>query len=166
MQKPCLERLSRLIASTITCGLLAAGTTAIAQSNSDSTSESRQCSERTIMGAFGFSSEGLVIPAPGVTLPFRSVGTTHFDGRRNFVFLEHTVVNGTSLESGWTQSTGTYSVNADCTGMLTINTPNSPVPIQVSFVVVEGGREVRGVGNSNAITTVWIRLRDSERDRD
>ena len=166
MQKPSLEKLSRLITSTITFGLIAAGTTAIAQSNANSTSESRQCSERTIMGAFGFSSEGLVIPAPGVTLPFRSVGTTNFDGRGNLVFLEHTVVNGTSLESGWTRSTGTYSVNADCTGMMTINTPDSPVPIQASFVVVKGGSEVRGVGNSNAISTVWIRLRDSERDRD
>src|ERR1700755_3194558 len=166
MQKPSLEKLSRLITSTITCGLLVAGTTAIAQSNADSASEARQCSDRTIMGGYGLSSEGLVIPAPGVTLPFRSVGTTHFDGKGHFDFLEHTVVNGTSLESGWTRSTGTYSVNADCTGMLTINTPDSPVPIQVSFVVVKGGTEVRGVGNTNAITTVWIRLRDSERDRD
>ena len=166
MQKPRLEKLSRLITSAIACGLLAAGTTTIAQSNADSTSEARQCSDRTIMGGYGFSSEGLVIPAPGVTLPFRSVGTTHFDGKGNFVFLEHTVVNGTSLESGWTRSTGTYSVNADCTGMLTINTPDSPVPIQVSFVVVKGGGEVRGVGNSNAISTEWIRLRDGERDRD
>jgi hypothetical protein len=166
MQKLCLEKLYRFITSTIICGLLAAGTTAIAQFNTDSTSESRKCSDRTITGAFGFSSEGLVIPAPGVTLPFRSVGTTNFDGRGNLVFIEHTVVNGTSLESGWTRSTGTYSVNADCTGMMTINTPDSPVPIQASFVVVKGGREVRGVGNSNAIGTVWIRLRDSERDRD
>jgi hypothetical protein len=161
MQKPCLEKLSRLITYPIACGLLAAGTTAIAQSNADST-----CSERTVMGGYGFSSEGLVIPAPGVTLPFRSVGTTHFDGKGNFVFLEHTVINGTSQESGWTRSTGTYSVNADCTGMLTINTPDSPVPVQGSFVVVKGGGEVRGEGNSNAISTVWIRLRDGERDRD
>src|SRR4051794_858436 len=153
MQKPCLEKLSRLITSTITCGLLVASVNA--QTNADSTSESRQCSERTIMGDYGFSSEGLVIPAPGVTLPFRSVGTTHFDGSGNFVFVEHTVVNGTSLESGWTRSTGMYSINPDCTGMLTINTPNSPVPIQASFVVVKGGRQVLGEGNSNAISTVW-----------
>jgi hypothetical protein len=166
MQKPCFEKLSRLITSTIACGLLAAGTTAIAQSNADSTSEARHCSDRTIMGAYGYSSEGLVIPAPGVTLPFRSVGTTHFDGRGNLSWLEHTVVNGMSQESGWTRSTGTYSVNPDCTGMLTINTPDSPVPIQVSFVVVKGGREIRGEGNANAISTEWIRLRDAERDRD
>jgi hypothetical protein len=51
------------------------------------------------MGAYGFSSEGLVIPAPGVTLPYPGVGRTNFDGRGNFVFLEHTVVNVTFNES-------------------------------------------------------------------
>jgi hypothetical protein len=166
MQKPCLEKLSRLMTFSLACGLLAAGTTAIAQSNADSTSEDRHCSDRTIMGRYGFSSEGLLFVAQGVTLPFRSVGTTHFDGKGDFSFLEHTVVNGMSLESGWTPSNGTYSVNSDCTGMLTINTPDSPVPVQASFVVVKGGREIRGVGNSNAISTVWVRLRDGERDRD
>jgi hypothetical protein len=166
MHRPSLEKLSRFMMSTIACGVLAAGTGAIAQSNADSASEAEHCSDRTIAGAYGNSSEGLVIPAPGVTLPFRSVGTTRFDGRGDFSFVEHTVVNGASLESGWTHSTGTYSVNADCTGMFTINTPDSPVPIQGSFVVVRGGREVLGEGNSNAISTRWVRLGHGERDRD
>jgi hypothetical protein len=150
------------------CGLLA-GATAIGQSSAGSVSDSRhdrECSDRMLWGDYGFSSEGLVIPAPNVTLPFRSVGTTHFDGRGNFSFLEHTVINGVSQESGWTRSPGTYTVNEDCTGMLTINTPNSPVPVKASFVVFREGAEVRAVGNSNAITTVWNRLHDRERDRD
>jgi hypothetical protein len=50
--------------------------------------------------------------------------------------------------------------------MLTINTPDSPVPIKVSFVVFREGEEVRGVGNSNAISTVWNKLHDREGDRD
>src|ERR1700761_7657989 len=100
------------------CGLLA-GATAVAQSSADSVSDSRhdrECSDRMLRGDYGSRSEGLIIPAPNVTLPFRSVGTTHFDGRGDFSGLEHTVVNGTSLESGWTRNTGTYSVNEDCTG--------------------------------------------------
>ena len=166
MQTPFLEKLSRLMTLTLACGLLAAGISATAQSNPDSTSEGRSCSDRTIMGRYGFSSEGLLFVMQGATLPFRSVGTTQFDGKGDFSFLEHTVVNGRSLETGWTPSNGTYSVNSDCTGMLTINTPDSPVPVQASFVVVKGGREIRGVGNSNAISTVWIRIRAHERDRD
>jgi hypothetical protein len=153
----------------LACGSLAAGATAVAQSSADSVSDARHdrdCSDRMLWGDYGASSEGLVIPAPTVNLPFRSVGTTHFDGRGNLSNLEHTVVNGVSQESGWTRSPGTYTVNEDCTGMLTLNTPNSPVPIKVSFVVFRGGEEVRGIGNTNAITTVWNKLHDRGRDRD
>jgi hypothetical protein len=166
MHRPSLEKLSRFMMSAVACGVLAAGIPAIAQSNADSTSDAEHCSDRTITGGFGYSSDGFVIPAPGVTLPFRSVGTTHFDGKGDFSFVEHTVVNGVSQESGWTHSTGTYSVNADCTGTFTINTPDSPVPIQGSFVVVKGGREILGEGNTNAISTHWLRLGHGERDRD
>jgi hypothetical protein len=167
MQKQFLTKLSGSVSLVIiSCGLLAASATAVAQSNADSASGARHCNDRMLSGDYGFSSEGLVIPAPNVNLPFRSVGTTHFDGRGDLSFLEHTVINGASLESGWTRSPGTYVVNADCTGMLTINTPNSPVPIIASFVLFREGEEVRAVGNSNAITTVWNKLHDRERDRD
>jgi hypothetical protein len=166
MQKQSVTKLSGLVSLVMCCGLLAAGATAVAQSSADSQSGAQQCSNRMLWGDYGFSSEGLVIPAPNVTAQFRSVGTTHFDGRGNFSFLEHTVIDGSSLESGWTRSPGTYTVNADCTGMLTINTPNSPVPVNASFVVFRQGEEVRAVGNSNAISTVWNRLHDRERDRD
>jgi hypothetical protein len=173
MQKQSVTKLSRLVnlrfvsLIMMACGLLAAGATAVAQSSADSVSDARhdrQCSDKMLWGDYGFSSEGLVIPAPNVSLQFRSVGTTHFDGRGDFSFLEHTVVNGSSLESGWTRSTGTYTVNRDCTGMLTINTPDSPVPIKGSFVVFREGAEVRAVGNSNAISTVWNKLHERDRD--
>jgi hypothetical protein len=167
MKKQSVTKLSGFVSLVImSCGLLAAGATAVAQSSADSQSRALQCSNRMLSGDYGSSSEGLIIPAPNVTLPFRSVGTTHFDGRGDFSGLEHTVVNGTSLESGWTRNTGTYSVNADCTGMMTLNTPNSPVPIKVSFVVFREGEELRAEGSTNAISTVFNKLHDRERDRD
>jgi hypothetical protein len=167
MQKQCVTKLSGSVSLVVmSCGLLTAGATAVAQSSASSESGATQCSDRMLWGDYGFSSEGQVIPAPNVTAQFRSVGTTHFDGRGDFSFLEHTVVNGSSLESGWTRSPGTYTVNEDCTGMMTINTPDSPVPINASFVVFREGEEVRAVGNSNAISTVWNKLHDRQRDRD
>jgi hypothetical protein len=175
MQRQSVTKLSGLVSFRfvslilMACGLLAAGATAVAQSSAGSESDSqhdRDCSDRMLWGDYGHSSEGVVIPAPNVTLQFRSVGTAHFDGRGNFSFLEHTVINGVSQESGWTRSPGTYTVNADCTGMLTINTPLSPVPINASFVVFREGEEVREIGNSNAISTVFDKLHDRGRDRD
>jgi hypothetical protein len=163
MQKQSVTKLSGFVSLVlISCGLFAA--TAVAQS-SDSQSGARQCSNRMLWGDYGASAEGLVLPAPNVALQFRNVAITHFDGRGDLSYLEHTVINGVSQETGWTRSTGTYAVNADCTGMLTINTPDSPVPIQVSFVVFREGEEVRGVGNTNAISTVWKKLHHRERDR-
>ena len=153
----------------MTCGLLVAGATAVAQSSAGSVSDARHdgdCSDSMLSGDYGFSSEGVIIPAPNVTLQFRSVGTAHFDGRGSYSILEHTVVNGVSLESGWTRSTGTYSVNEDCTGMATLNTPNSPVPITTSFVVFREGEEMREIGNTNAISTLYNKLHDRGRDRD
>jgi hypothetical protein len=34
---------------------------------------------------------------------------------------------------------GTYTVNPNCTGTAVMNTPNSPVPLHLAFVVVRHG---------------------------
>jgi hypothetical protein len=48
-------------------------------------------------------------------------------------------------------ASGTYSVNANCTGSAMVNTPNSPVPLKLAFVVVKEWKEVRTVFDTNAI---------------
>jgi len=136
----------------IVCGLLASGASAMAQSNDG------HCSNRTLFGDYGYASEGVLLPAPGVTLQFRSVGMTHFDGKGNLTWVEHTVVNGTSLGAGWTAASGTYTVNSDCTGTAVVNTPNSPVPLNLAFMVVREGKEMHSVLDSNAITAVFIKV--------
>jgi len=39
-----------------------------------------------------------------------------------------------------------------------VDTPNSPVPLQLFFSVVQQGKQLYSVVNGNAITTVWTRL--------
>ena len=134
------------------CGLLASGASVMAQSNDG------QCSIRTLFGDYGFAAEGVLLPAPGVSLTFRSVGVAHFDGRGNLTWVEHTVVNGTLLEPGWTEASGSYIVNPNCTGTAVVNTPNSPVPLNLAFVVVRQGKEVHTVLDSHAIATVFIKV--------
>jgi hypothetical protein len=77
------------------------------------------------------------IPGLPAQAPFRSVGLAQFDGKGNLTWLEHTVVNGTLLEADWPAAGGTYSVNANCTESAMVNTPNSPVPLKLAFVVVK-----------------------------
>lgn len=150
MQKKSVSRMRML--AMIVCGLLASGASAMAQSNEG------HCSNRTLFGDYGYASEGVLLPAPGVSLQFRSVGMTHFDGKGNLTWVEHTVVNGTSLGAGWTAASGTYTVNSDCTGTAVVNTPNSPVPLNLAFMVVREGKEMHSVLDSNAIATVFIKV--------
>ena len=156
-------KVSMLTVSIMICGLLASGTSAMAQSNHgiSALSESgfRHCSDRTLSGDYGWVSEGVLLPAPGVSLQFRSVGMAHFDGRGNLTWVEHTVIDGVLLEPGFTTAAaGTYAVDPNCTGTAIVNTPNSPVPLNLAFVVVKQGREVHTVLDTNAISTVFTKV--------
>ena len=102
----------------------------------------------------------MLLGTPGLPpeAPFRSVGMTHFDGKRKLPWVEHTVVNGLPLDVDRTAASGTYAVNPNCTGTAVVNTPNSPVPLNLAFVVVRQGKEIHSVLDTNAIATIFIRV--------
>jgi hypothetical protein len=138
----------------IACVVLAFGASVVAQGPGTG-----PCSNRTLFGNYGWSSQGQVLPAPGVALPFTSTGVANFDGKGNVSWLEHTVVNGEQLGADWTHSTsGTYTVNPDCTGKMVATTPNSPVPLNIFFSVVQQGKQFYSVANGHAISGVYTRV--------
>ena len=59
----------------VVCGVLVSGIYARAGSDNGA------CSNQTLKGDYGFAIEGLILAAPGVTLPLRGVAMTHFDGK-------------------------------------------------------------------------------------
>jgi hypothetical protein len=145
----------RSIAVLIACSLLASGAPALADS------DDLHCSNRTVFGDYGSSSEGVLLGIPGqAEVQFRGLTLTHFDGRGKLTWLEHTVINGAPLNPGtpWTAASGTYTVNPNCTGMAVVNTPNSPVPLNLAFVIVKQGREIRTILDAHAIASVFIRV--------
>lgn len=119
-------------------GLLASGGTAVAES----------CSNNTLQGSYGFTIEGLALPAPGVTVPLRGVAMTHFDGKGNLTQVDHVVFNGVPPAIFWTPGSGTYQVNEDCTGSAQIKVPASGEILNLAFVLVKQGKEIRTVVNS------------------
>lgn len=139
----------------IVCGLVASGSPAVAQS-----SETVGCSNQTLSGNYGYAAEGVLIAVPGLPAdaPFRSVGMTHFDGSGNLRWLETTVINGIEVSPDWTAAHGTYTVNPNCTGTAVVITPNSPVPLNLAFVVVRQGREIHSVDKADAIATVFTKV--------
>lgn len=120
----------------------------------------QDCRDANLDGAYGFHAEGALAPAPNVSLTFRSVGMTHFDGGGHLTWVEHTVIGGMSFGSGWTAASGTYIVNSNCTGTAVINTPNSPVPLHLSFVVVNDGKQVHSVLSTDAVSSEFTKVED------
>jgi hypothetical protein len=153
----------------VVCALLASGGAAMAQSDDAGVAADRahsSCSNRTLSGDYGdLVSDGVLIGTPGLPqeAQFRTVGLYHFDGKGKITGLEHTVVNGASLEVDWTANSGTYSVNSNCTGTMVLNTPNSPVPLNIFFVVVRQGREIRTVLDTSAIAGTFVKVGEPAR---
>jgi hypothetical protein len=111
----------------------------------------RRCSNRTLYGDYGFTIEGVIL---GPNIEIRGLALQHYDGRGNLRQVDRLVTNGFPPADEWTPGSGTYQVNPDCTGSAVINTPSNPFPIQLHFVIVNQGREIRQVVDANAVTAV------------
>jgi hypothetical protein len=148
-----ISNVSRLTALFV-AGLLTCTPAAHAQSTGF-------CSDKTLHGAYGFSVEGMLYASSDhPLLMLRAVAVTTFDGKGGLTQVDHYVVNGTPQTppaNPWPSSAGTYTVNPDCTGTLTLNVPNMP-PFVSYFVVVNGGKEIRTVLDANLVSSVGVRI--------
>jgi len=164
MQTKLVSRISMVaIPITIVCGLLVAPSSlrVVASSPQADDGDTKVCTNHTLHGDYGSAVEGVLLNVPGLPpeAQFRAVVMTHYDGNGNLTTVEHTVVNGFPLNPGFTVAgSGTYTVNPDCTGTEVTNTPNSPVPLNLAFVVVRQGKEIHSVLDAHALATVSIKV--------
>ena len=124
------------------------------------------CSNQTLRGDYGFAIEGTFFapqppnlpPQPPTTVAqFRGVALTSFDGKGKLTQVDHYVVNGAPPAIEWQASTGTYTVNSNCTGRLTLVVPQQGV-FELYFVVVRSGKEIRSVVNANLVSSVGVKI--------
>ncbi len=109
------------------------------------------CSNRSLFGDYGMQVEGSFL---GPNLPLRTIVMVHFDGRGNSTSKSYVVLNGTPLTADWREDDpGTYTVNSNCTASGIFNGV-----IAAHFVVVNSGKEFRGVVDGDAITFVGSRV--------
>jgi hypothetical protein len=141
----------------IACALAVTSTAWAAQS--DDKDEGKSCSNQTLHGAYGFTIEGLLnIPGPGTQV--RGVVLQTYDGNGHITQVDHVVIDGTPPPEAWRPATGTYTVNADCSGKATVTFPSSPQPpLVVYFVVVNNGKEIRQVVEGNAVIATGKRVK-------
>lgn len=101
------------------------------------------CSVATLKGGYGLSGSGFI----GDT-PFAVEGRSVYDGRGSFTAAETHSLGGTITTPS---VTGTYTVNADCTGMFVIN--GSPA---LNFTIDQGGTHIRAIAIGGGGVTLTI----------
>ena len=130
----------------IVSAVLAQGASAIAEGPGTG-----PCSNRSLFGDYGMQVEGNFLAQ---NLPLRTIVMVHFDGRGNSTSKSYVVLNGSPLTQDWRQDDpGTYTINPDCTASGIFNGV-----ISAHFVVVNNGKDFRGVVDAEAITLVGSRV--------
>jgi hypothetical protein len=100
------------------------------------------CSVATLTGNYGFTSSGFTTPnhsVKGTEVPFAVVGAGSFDGAGNFSITYTLAIRG-GISQGLATS-GTYTVNSDCTGSATF-TAGAASGITENMAIVSGGAEI------------------------
>ncbi len=111
------------------------------------------CTDATLTGNYGFTFSGFQLetgggpPAHGKSVPFYGEGLGTFNGAGNFSATFAFSLNGALPGDSYVASTdnpytATYTVNSDCTGLLTA-TPGSGGD-NFELVIVGGGAEILG----------------------
>lgn len=149
--------ISTLVKLSAICLLSAVvGTRAYARPNNAS------CSNSTLEGSYASTVGGQLFHADGSVETRQGLVMAHFDGHGNFTQTDYVLntLNGTTTatpgpidpQTGFqTHESGTYHVNADCTGNLEIHFAPPPVPGAIGavlklFLVIGGqGNDLRTV---------------------
>jgi hypothetical protein len=127
----------------ITAGALAWDTSARAQAAPG------QCSNQTLNGSYAFEIDGQILSGPFAGL-LRGLAMTDFDGRGNLSQVDFATLNGIPRWTGWRPVTGTYQINADCTGEAVLNPSDGSPSLHLYLVVANHGQEIKTVVAGNA----------------
>lgn len=125
-----------------------------AESRTDVKEES--CGLKTLRGFYGFTTTGSIVSGgpPGLVA---DVGLLTFDGQGGVSQVETLSLNGVIIPERISIS-GTYSVDDNCTGDMTIvvPAPGGVATLESHFVIVDHGKSLRAIvtGAGRVLTTV------------
>lgn len=117
--------------------------------------QSGPCSNATLKGEYGSTITGQILGGP-VAGPLTGVALTFYDGQGHLTQVDHVVLNGNPPAVQWRPATGTYTLNADCTGTQEIDFTDGSPSLHLSVVVVRRGREIRVVVDDPGIATTAV----------
>jgi hypothetical protein len=112
--------------------------------------QDHQCSNASLSGSFGLTGTGTIFnPSASV---FAQVGRQTFDGNGNTDAAATTSINGVSFP---VTITGTYTVNRDCTGSLTLHVSPVDIIVHADLVIDSGGAEFRAIVTDPGSTVTY-----------
>ena len=125
--------------------------------------EHRECSTASLQGSFGFTSTGtlLAVPPPSAG-PFAEIGRQTFDGQGNTDATATLSANGNIKR---VTVVGTYVVNPDCTGSMTLLVSPFGSTVNLDFVIDDDGAEVRAIVTGAGSIESRVYRKQFERDR-
>lgn len=156
---PFLRRAIPVAVASVFAAMLALGDQTGASAQEDE--HGRRCSNATLRGDYGILVSGIRGAGPGRTESFVGTALHTYDGNGGFTGIDSTHGQLTGADRD-RPVTGTYEVNADCTGTATLFITGVPFPIETTFVIVDNGKEVKEAVMSpppNLVTTVQRRVR-------
>jgi len=102
----------------------------------------RECTNSTITGTYAFTVHGQIL-TPGGPVLIDGITKTTFDGDGELTQLSAVAING-NIPLVWSPSTGTYTVNADCTGTMTLISTSQP-PLHFAILISQSGNHIHTV---------------------
>jgi len=122
--------------------------TVVAREQSD---KAKGCSIATLHGSFGYSSTGTLLDSyvpPPFAGPFAEVGRQTFDGKGN---TDATATLSTNGNINNVTIQGTYTVNPDCTGSMTLNVSPFGSTVNANFIIDDDGSELRAIVTESGV---------------
>jgi len=125
--------------------------------------EHRGCSDASLRGSFGFTSTGtlLALPAP-LAGPFGEIGRQTFDGRGTTDGAATLSANGNIRRVTFD---GTYAVNPDCTGSMSLFVLPIGSTVNLDFVIDDDGAELRAIVTGAGVVETRVYRRQFTRGR-
>ncbi len=136
---------------------------AVAQEQSDKV---KGCSNATLQGSFGWTSTGTLLDSyvpPPFAGPLAEVGRQTFDGKGHTDAIATLSTNG-NISQG-VSIEGTYTVNPDCTGSMTLNIPNLDATVHAYFVIGDNGTEIRAIVTDSGVVESRVYSKQFRCDR-
>ena len=94
------------------------------------------CTNSTIRGNYAFTIHGQIL-TPNGPLLVDGIAKTTFDGNGNLTQVDAVAING-NIAAVWRPGTGTYTLNSDCTGTMTLINQGQ-APLHLAMLVSHSG---------------------------